>query len=399
MPASEKIRVLIIDDIPQTRENLKKLLSLEDDMEVVGAAATGEEGIELAKLHRPDIVLMDINLPGMDGIKATEIISREVPETQVVMISVQGEADYLRRSMLAGAREFLIKPFSSDELLSAIRRVYELGKTRRIVVAPPEKPLEGAAPAEEGNVVLVFSPKGGTGVSTIAANLAVALQQVMNLKVALLDLRLQFGGQDVIFNLQPRRSITDLVSEEGQVDEEMLSGAMLLHPSGVRVLVAPPRPEMADLITPEMVKNIIATARKSFDCLIVDTYSHVNDLVLAVMDVSDLLVLITTPELTAIKAVKQFFQIAEGLNYPFDRIIMLLNKNDRRSGIAAKDIQASLKHPIEVIIPNEEGRVLFSVNRGEPMVMADRNAAFSAAVIEAARKLARRMEKQVQPAV
>src|SRR3954447_5974713 len=119
------IKVLIVDDIPETRENLKKLLAFEQDIEVVGTASTGREGLELAQELLPDIILMDINMPDMDGISATEQISKAVPQTSVVMMSVQSEADYLRRAMLAGARDFLTKPISGEELYSTVRSVYE----------------------------------------------------------------------------------------------------------------------------------------------------------------------------------------------------------------------------------------------------------------------------------
>ncbi len=121
---ADRIRVLIVDDIPETRDHLTKLLSFESDIEVVGAAASGAEALELAASLNPDIVLMDINMPGMDGIATTEQLSSRVPTAAIVMMSVQGEADYLRRSMLAGAREFLVKPFSSDELVTSIRQVH-----------------------------------------------------------------------------------------------------------------------------------------------------------------------------------------------------------------------------------------------------------------------------------
>ncbi|MCS7287004.1 MAG: response regulator [Anaerolineae bacterium] len=380
------IKVLIIDDIPQTRENLRKLLSLEPDMEIVGMAATGEEGVELARKLRPDIVLMDINLPGMDGITATEIISREVPEAQVIMISVQGEPAYMRRSMLAGAREFLIKPFSSDELISAIRRVYELGKSRP-VVTPAKPTVQKEKPEKTGKIISAFSPKGGVGTSTIAANLAVALSSESNSRVALLDLSLQFGGQDVIFNLQPRRHIADLVSENISLDEETIMSAMLAHPSGVKVLLAPPRPEMADYINPELVKGILSTLKKAFDYTIVDCLSFLNDITITALEASDFILLVTTPELTAIKGVKQFFQVLEALKYPINNILLVLNKDDRRSGISAKDIQSSLKHPIEVVIPNVEGRVLFSVNRGVPLYSLERSSAFSESISKLAQKI------------
>jgi pilus assembly protein CpaE len=104
----DQIRVLIVDDIAETRDHLTKLLSFERDLVVVGAAASGPEAIEMAQKLLPDVVLMDINMPEMDGITATERLAPLVPTAAIVMMSVQGEADYLRRSMLAGAREFLV---------------------------------------------------------------------------------------------------------------------------------------------------------------------------------------------------------------------------------------------------------------------------------------------------
>ncbi|HJX39467.1 MAG TPA: response regulator, partial [Anaerolineae bacterium] len=76
--SESKIRVLIVDDIPETRENVRKLLYFEKDIEVVGAAANGTEGIQMAQSMRPDIVLMDINMPDIDGITATESITQSV---------------------------------------------------------------------------------------------------------------------------------------------------------------------------------------------------------------------------------------------------------------------------------------------------------------------------------
>src|SRR5438045_9274677 len=131
MAEAEKIRILIVDDIADTRDNLAKLIGFEPDMEVAGTADGGQAAVNLAKRDRPDVILMDINMPDMDGITATEIIANTVPESPIIMMSVQGEQDYLRRSMLAGAREFLVKPFSADELVNAIRHVHEIEKVKR----------------------------------------------------------------------------------------------------------------------------------------------------------------------------------------------------------------------------------------------------------------------------
>src|SRR5574340_838788 len=167
---ADRISVLIVDDIAETRDHLAKLLGFESDIEVVGSATSGAEALEAATRLQPNVVLMDINMPGQDGIATTEQLTLRVPAAAVIMMSVQGEADYLRRSMLAGAREFLVKPFSSDELVAAVRQVHqhEQEKLARLpglaaaVAAPADQP---AGP--RGRIVTVFSPKGGVGRTTV----------------------------------------------------------------------------------------------------------------------------------------------------------------------------------------------------------------------------------------
>src|SRR5258705_2775541 len=167
---ADQIRVLVVDDIPETRDHLTKLLGFESDIDVVGSAASGREALEMAARLVPDVVLMDINMPDMDGIAATEQLASVVPGAAVVMMSVQGEADYLRRSMLAGAREFLVKPFSSDELTASIRQVSarERDKQSRIAVnsmaaVAATNGTRSGEPGEPGAIVAIFSPKGGVG--------------------------------------------------------------------------------------------------------------------------------------------------------------------------------------------------------------------------------------------
>src|SRR3954453_23429813 len=135
MAGSGRIRVMIVDDILESRDNVAKLLRFEPDVEIVGMAESGEDGIDLAFRLEPDIVLMDINMPGIDGIAATSRITSRLPNTAVIMMSVQNEPDYLLRSMMAGAREFLAKPFSLDELIESIRHVHQLSQSNRRVVA------------------------------------------------------------------------------------------------------------------------------------------------------------------------------------------------------------------------------------------------------------------------
>jgi Flp pilus assembly CpaE family ATPase/DNA-binding NarL/FixJ family response regulator len=150
------IQVLIVDDISSTLDNLRKLLSFEDDIEVVATATNGREAVDTAKQVHPDVVLMDVNMPEMDGIQATELLATEAPGSPVIIMSVQGERDYLRRAMQSGAREFLIKPFSGDELIASIRRVHQLEQRKENYNRSTSVP--GALDAEEAPAATVAAP-------------------------------------------------------------------------------------------------------------------------------------------------------------------------------------------------------------------------------------------------
>ncbi len=376
---TQKIRVLIVDDIPETRENLRKLLFFEPDIEVVGAATSGEESIALAGQLKPDIVLMDINMPGIDGITATEMITQQLPSVQVIMMSVQGETDYLRRSMQAGAREFLVKPFSSEDLVVAIRRTYQLGRKRPTKTlsepgppVPPSSPGRDGSGASVGHILTVFSPKGGTGCSTLAINLAVALaQQKQGNKVALVDASLQFGDIAVLLNLQVSRSIVDLVPHIDELDDELLETVLVKHGSGVKALLAPPRPELADQVSPTLVEKVLTGLRNLMSYVVVDTSSVVSDITLTALDAADRIVLVTTPDIPSIKDAKLFFEVADALEYPSSKTLLVLNKSDPHSGIRAEDIQASIKHPVAAQLPLDERTATLAANHGVPYVVGN----------------------------
>jgi pilus assembly protein CpaE len=387
-----KIRVLIVDDIPETRENLRKLLFFESDIEVVGAATNGEEGISMAGELKPDIVLMDINMPGIDGITASEAITQQVPLTQIVMMSVQGEADYLRRSMLAGAREFLIKPFSSDELITSIRRVYELGASRRQAMPAPTGPTlprpDKERPREElGKVIAIFSSKGGTGCSTVAVNLAIALRQSQNAQVAVVDGSLQFGDVAVLLNLQATRTIADLAPHIDELDQDMLNNVLVPHSSGIKALLAPPRPEMADLIAPGVMNAVLSKLRHLYNYIVVDTWSSLHDITLTILDAADRIILITTPDIPSIYNTKLFFEVTEALEYPTGKAILVLNKADRRTNIRAEDIQASIKYPVSSQLPLDERVATTAVNQGVPYMLSEREGVLAQATTALARQL------------
>jgi pilus assembly protein CpaE len=390
----DQIRVLIVDDISETRDHLTKLLGFESDMTVVGAASSGREAIELALSLMPDVVLMDINMPEMDGIAATELLAAQVPTAAVVMMSVQGEADYLRRSMLAGAREFLVKPFSSDELSASIRQVHarERDKVTRQAPTQAAATMPTAAPrmgSRRGQVIAFFSPKGGVGRTTMAVNMAVMAANELGRRVVIVDASFQFGDVGVLLNLNPKNmSIADLIPEIANGGaEENVDTFVINHSSGVRVLLAPPSPEMAELITPASVKATLEALRLHNDLVIVDCAAGINDNTLAVLDVADVILTMLTLEITSIKNMRLFLGIADHLGYEDGKIRLVLNRADGNLGIRVADVEHSIGRKVDHTIVSDGRSVVYALNRGVPFVLTNKEAQVSQDVLELARSV------------
>jgi pilus assembly protein CpaE len=385
---TEPIRVLIVDDIAETRDHISKLLSFETDMNVVGTAASGPEALALAPELRPDVVLMDINMPGMDGIATTEQLATRAPGAAIVMMSVQGEADYLRRSMLAGAREFLVKPFSSDELCDSIRNVYAREREKQTVIAPmlPAISKPAATSAEPGQVISVFSPKGGVGRTTVAVNLAVAMAE-QGSSVALMDGSLQFGDVGVLLNMNPKnKSIADVLADVNNGDIDAVDTTLVKHTTGVDVLLAPPSPEMAELITADQIRAIIRRLAETHQHVVIDCWPLFQDPTLVLLDQSSLILVLVTLEITNIKNIRLFLGLADQLGYT-DKLRLVLNRADSAYGIRVSDIEHSIGRKVDHTIVSDGRTVVYALNRGVPFVWSNKQAQVSMDIAAIAKAL------------
>ncbi len=385
------IKVLIVDDIPETRDHLTRLLSLERDLDVAGSAGSGEEAIKLSMELRPDVIVMDINMPGMDGVAAAEIISQRLPTSPIIMMSVHGEAEQLRRAISAGAREFLVKPFSGDEFSTCIQRVYERELARRVQFRADLPSTPAASVVEEDGdhqLIAIFSPKGGAGRTTIATNLAVALHRETGASVCLMDANLQFGDIGVLLNLNPKnRSIADAV-DTGEPDGDIVDSVVIDHSTGIRVLLAPPSPEGADLVTPAYLRKIVEHLRSTHRYVIVDLPSGLSDHSLAVMDVADTILVLTALEITTIKNVRLFLEVADQLEYSRTKIRLVINRADSAHGIRIADVEASIRRPIDGTIVSDGRLSVLAVNRGVPFVVSHPESVLSRDVARLAQTLA-----------
>ncbi len=120
-----KIQILIVDDQALFREGLRTLLSVQPDLDVIGEASNGEEALRLAVQHRPDVILMDLRMPVLDGVKATERLRETCPDCKVIALTTFDDDDLVFDGLRAGAIGYLLKDVSSDKLMDAIRTAYK----------------------------------------------------------------------------------------------------------------------------------------------------------------------------------------------------------------------------------------------------------------------------------
>ncbi len=384
------IRVIIVDDVRETRENIRKLLQFESDIEVAGVATTGREGIQLARDVSPDVVLMDINMPDMDGIAATESIREELPYIQIVILSVQGDPNYMRRAMLAGARDFLTKPPMVDELIAAIRRAGRLAHQER-KKSEDLYPMDAAGMAARGQyaqqavsygkVIVVYSPKGGVGCTTLTTNLAVTLHNAET-PVVLLDGNLQFGDLTIVLNERGKNSIVDLAPRADELDAEIVEEVLITHrATGVKILAAPQRPEQAENVTGDQFGKVLAYLRRMYAYVIVDAESALSDVVLSAFDASSMVLLVANQDIPSINDARLFMDLTEVIGIDRERILFVINKYDKRIAITPESIGENLRKEVSLVIPSDERVVLPSVNRGLPFVMGDKKRPISRAIL------------------
>lgn len=358
------LKILIADDSDKIREIIDKILFYEEGLKVVGHAATGKEAYELSEKYEPDVILMDINMPVMSGIEATEKIMSERPETIIIIMSVQKEVDYFRKAMEAGAKAYILKPFNTEEIIQTIVNTYKKEKAKKVQIEKIKETREKMVPKS----IAVFSAKGGVGKSTTAINTAIALKKETNKRVAIADMDVYFGDICTMANVEPNITIIELIEEIEQFSSENINDYIIETNIGVDILAAPKKPEYADYVTVDHVKQISHILKENYNYIIYDLDNKFSDLNLQIMDSADLILYVTTMDITSIKNAKLGLDVMKSLNYATDKIKLIVNKSDENYGIDLGDVKKVLGRDVDFCIKSNGKIVVNSINRGVPVM-------------------------------
>ena len=341
----------------------------------------------------PAVLLVGLDVDRAQRLAYARRVQGAYPGAIIIGYTVNFIADTLLEAMNWGARRVLRYPFEPQALRQAILDIEE--ELRGIVrqghaSAPPsgrtQPPAAVPDPAARNRVVAVFSPKGGVGTSTLAVNLAVALQ-LMGHPTSLVDGNISFGSLDVFLNLEHNRSMLQLVGDVELVNSETVQEALVAHRTGLQVLLAPSLPEEADGIRGEHMQRILGVLNQQFRFTLIDTWPSFDERVLAVLEVADVVLVPIGPDLPAMKQLKQFLRVAQLLNYDMSKFTLILMRANSVPPGHLKDIEEFLAQPLTLRVVSDGKRATAAANTGTPFVISARDAQISQDVFAIAKFL------------
>ncbi len=360
--------MLAVDDSVTIRETLAMLIEAQPDMELVGAAASGHEAVRRAAELQPDIVLMDIHMPDLDGIQATWLVSSRAPHGAVIMVTSEERIDFLQKAMTAGAQGYVLKPFGHGaQLFQTIRDVHGRSSARRLQ-AGGGMPMDAALRPHIGKRVAVLGAKGGVGGTTLAVNAALLLSEQKPGTLVLVDADLRAGDTTVYLDMTPQYTILDLVPHIDALDARLIDQVMAKY-RGLHVLARPAYPEQSEVLTADHVRSVLGSLAQMYETVVIDAAMTYDDRMLAVLDLADLYVLVVTPHLGTLRSARHFLHVARTLGYPDDRMCFVLNRASNLAGLSSDDIANVLGSRMTLQVPTAGPELTQAVNEGRPVVL------------------------------
>ncbi|MBI3972706.1 MAG: AAA family ATPase [Chloroflexi bacterium] len=359
-----RIQVVALTDSKETADLLQSLLAEEPNVNLRVSKMAFGEGVKAVGRYEPHLVVVADTID--DPAAAVEELDSEAPNVPVLAIVPEGALEKAQECVLAGARATLVKPFDRASLLHAVQQIY-LKETRRkqFLAAALDA---GTARPQRPRIIAVHGAKGGVGATVVACNVAAVLRGLTGRRVALVDADLLCADVGVQCDVASPRSISDLLPALRDLDADFLNNVLVEHPTGMRILLAPEQLPRAESIRGEDMQRTLVALKPYFDYTIVDTPSRITPVTLAALDEADLIVLVVTPELVALRDAAQFVELAAQLGYPEDKLALVVNRADSGRGINAGTIEEQLRCPVAATIPSDGRALVDCINAGDLIV-------------------------------
>jgi pilus assembly protein CpaE len=289
------------------------------------------------------------------------------PARPIVLVCTAASNGYLAQAMDAGADDIV-----SVSLNGGAQGVLDMSQQLAFTVEKALARKRGSASvgaARLGRMICVLGLKGGSGKTLTAANLAVSLASTGH-SVALVDLDLQFGDVGLTLGASPQRTVYDLVCSGGSLDADKLLDFLTVHPSGVRALLAPSRPDQAGVVTPEFMKDVYQLLREMHEFVVVDTPPSFTPEVIGAVDASTDACVVAMLDSLSLKNAKLGLETLELMDYA-GPIRVVLNRADSNVGITAEDVVTIMGRRPDVLVPSDRN-VVRSVNEGQPIAVSQK---------------------------
>ena len=344
--AGEQIRLLVVEDVPQVASHVRALLQAQSQIKMLDVVTAGDRAVgSVAEMH-PDVVLVDALLQGrVSGQQVAEQIRKAEPQVGVIMLTVPQNP--VSENSERGIDAVLKMPFTGFDLTTMIRKVGE------------ERAVESARSGSL--VVTLFSPKGGVGRTTLAYNIAVALGQ--DHRVCLIDGSLQFSDLRGLLRVPAvAPSIVNLPTDK--IRDQDVADVTWRDPSGIDILLAPPRVEMAEMVTTRDIEKVLSILRQMYEFVIIDTRAALSEDVLVFLDSADLILQVLTYDSMAIRSLAMSAETFAAIGYPQSKLTTILNRSDASGGFDKADIEQALGSKIDFEVVSDGHLVLASNNEG-----------------------------------
>jgi pilus assembly protein CpaE len=335
----------------------------------------------------PDVIVVDDALGGRDPVPFIRRLAAAVSSAAVLALVPEEATRQAGQAVLAGARGFATKPLAGDDLVATLRQVLAPARVREDR-EPDMRP--------EGRVVVLCAPKGGTGRTTLAINLAASLRQLSGEPVALVDADYSAPALDVALNIDPERDIADLLPRLSQLDEALISAVLQKHASGLEVLLAPPPADLSGPISLPRVQRILVALQRMFPWVVVDLGLPLDETAFAFLDTADRIVVSALPEMVGLRNTRLLLEQLRDRGYAEDKVWLVLNRADMKGGVSRGDIERRLQFDFEHTVPDDQPLATHSINRGVPVVTSHPQSAVGRAIRGMARKLMDELSPEAQ---